>query len=165
MRLLGIRRRFTGAPYGTNRDKQEENLFLTTRASQWMLRGMSDDSNVDMVAIVNVDDAGYDCWYCADVDAWALEHLYDAGVTGIDFMDRFGFETLEVPAGAYGVFRTAAMAHPTDAYMELRKRVAQEWIPGTGYALRQAPELAVYHWFPRERRDRRFIEVWIPIEE
>ena len=26
-----------------------------------------------------------------------------------------------------------------------------------------APEISVYHWFPKNEREKRFIEIWLPI--
>ena len=37
--LTGYKRRFTGVPYGLERDRQEEQFFISTRAGQWLLRG------------------------------------------------------------------------------------------------------------------------------
>lgn len=147
-RLLGFHRHFTGAPYGMDRDVQEGELFMTTRASQWLLRGMNDRPLCDMVAITDVNDEGYTFWYAAEVDQWTLEHMRDQSVTGIDFMDKFALEILDVPAGAYAVFRTAACRYPTDLYRQLR----------------DAPEMAIYHWLRGADRDKRYIEVYIPVE-
>lgn len=163
LRLLGFRRRFTGAPFGENRERQEEALFVSTRASQWMLRGMSDDSYMDIVAITDVEADGYTFWYCSEPDRWSYEHLFDQSVTGIDFMDKFGFETLNVPEGEYAVFSTSRCHHPVEDYIRLRERIAGEWLPGAGYTLRNAPELAVYHWYPLPDKEKRYIEIWLPI--
>ena len=167
LRLLGIRRRFDGAPFGARRESQEEALFCSTRAAQWLLRGMVfDGSDTDIVAITDVNEDGYCFWYCANPDEWSLEHLYDPAVTGIDFMDRFGFETLDVPEGSYAVFKTPHKKQPIEEYMKLREDIAAEWLPGAGYTLRDAPELAVFHWYSSpDDKWKRYIEIWIPVEE
>ncbi len=41
MILTGYKRHFIGTPYGQAREKQEEQLFLTTRGKQWFLRGVA----------------------------------------------------------------------------------------------------------------------------
>ena len=164
-KLLGYRVEFEGAPYGEKRALQEEKLFVSTRAKQWLLRGMGDQPFEDIVAVTDVTDAGYTFWYCTQADEWTLAHLYDESVTGISNMEDFGFETLDVPAGAYAVFKTERERIPVDAYEALRERIAGEWLPGSGYTLRNAPEFAVYHWYRKERRDSRYIEIWLPIEK
>lgn len=164
MRLLGIQRHFNGAPFGENRGTQEEKLFISTRASQWLLRGMVSDSNeTDIVAITDVNEDGYLFWYCAKPDEWTIKHLYDPTITGIDFMDRFEFKMLDVPEGNYAVFHTPHVRQPIDDYRKLREEIATEWLPGSGYTLRNAPELAIYHWY--HNNDKRHIEIWIPVEE
>lgn len=164
--LLGFKRHFDGAPFGAARGQQEEQLFVSTRASQWILRGMSrNEYDQDIVAIANVTGNGYDFWYAANPDAFSLEHLYDPAVTGIDFMDRFGFQTLTVEEGDYAVFRTSRSQSPVNDYMDLRKQIATDWLLGAGFILRDAPELAVYHWYYGDHRSQRFVEIWIPIKK
>lgn len=164
MTLLGFPRHFEGIPYGEERERQEEALFVSTRAHQWILRGLSDnDYNSDIVAITNVTDSGYTFWYCSRPDDYSLNHLYDSQVTGIDFMERFGFETLEVPAGKYAVFHTPRSRHPVADYEQLRHKISAQWLPSSGYTLRNAPELAIYHWFASPQKEMRYIEIWIPV--
>ena len=166
IRLLGIQRHFDGAPFGTSRSSQEEELFCSTRAIQWLLRGMAfGSSDTDIVAVTDVNEEGYSFWYCAKPDDWSFDHLYDPTVTGIDFMERFEFKTLIVPEGSYAVFNTPHMKHPVEDYMKLREEIAAEWLPGSGYTLRNAPELGIYHWYPDPDKNKRYIEIWIPIEE
>lgn len=164
-RLLGYRRRFEGAPYGEKRALQEEKLFVSTRAKQWLLRGMGDRPFEDIVAVTDISDDGYTFWYCAEVGGWTLDHLYDESVTGLGNMEQFGFEMLDVPAGAYAVFKTERERIPVDAYEKLRERIACEWLAGSGHVLRDAPEFAVYHWYRNEQRESRYIEIWLPIEK
>lgn len=47
MALIGYKRHFDGTPYDELRYKQEEDFFITTRAHQWMLKGMSNDKLSD----------------------------------------------------------------------------------------------------------------------
>lgn len=165
-KLLGFKRRFEGAPFGREREAKEETLFVSTRAYQWILRGLSDnDYNSDVVALADMSDDGYTFWYCCRPDAYSLEHLYDPAVTGIDFMERFGFETLDVPAGDYAVFSTPRSGNPVEDYVRLREQVASEWLSSAGYTLRNAPELAVYHWYGGGEKQKRYIEIFIPIEK
>ena len=164
IRLLGIRQHFEGVPFGKDRENQEGNLFMSTRAVQWLLRGMSyESSNTDVVAITDINEEDYSFWYCAQPDDWSFDHLYDQSVTGIDFMDRFGLETLEVPEGNYAVFQTPHKKNPVESYMKLREEIATEWLPGSGYTLRDAPELAIYHWYSDPNKEKRTIEIWIPV--
>lgn len=167
LRLLGIQRHFEGAPFGTDRGDQEAELFCSTRAAQWLLRGMAfDGSNTDIVAVTDINEDGYSFWYCAKPDEWSFDHLYDPSVTGIDFMDRFDLKTLDVQEGSYAVFQTPHTSHPVEDYVKLRENIATEWLPGSGYTLRNAPELAVYHWYPTpDSNQKRSIEIWIPVEE
>lgn len=163
--LAGYKRRFEGAPYGEQRDKQEENLFVSTRAHQWMLKGISKDKSSYYCILTNMDDAGYDFYICAAANKYEFDNLYNGGVTGIDFMDKFGFEKIIIPERTYAVFETAKSKMPIPEYVDIRKQIATEWLSNNEYRIINAPEIAIYHWGSVGGYTERSIEIWIPIEK
>ena len=168
MILTGYKARFSGVPYGDEREKQEETLFVSTRAKQWLLRGAkgsSSDMVTDMCLITNVDDEGYDFWYVAELDKYERDNLYNTEVTGFEYMHEFGFEKIVVPKQTYAVFITEEQAHPVNDYADIRKRIVSEWLPANPYEIKDAPEISVYHWFPKYAKEKRYIEIWLPVEK
>lgn len=168
MILTGYKARFSGVPYGEEREKQEEQLFVSTRAKQWMLRGakgVASDTSTDMCLITNIDDEGYDFYYVAELDKYERDNMYNTEVTGFDFMHEFGFENVFVPKQTYAVFTTQEQAHPVNDYVDIRKRIVSEWLPANSYEIKDAPEISVYHWFPKDAKEKRYIEIWLPIEK
>ena len=161
--LTGYRRRFTGVPYGPDRERQEEALFCTTRAAQWMLRGIAGEHSVDYCVVDRIADDGYDFLITVRLDAAEREYILDPAVTGID-MAQFGFEHITIPARTYAVFVTERSKMPVGEYCDIRRRIAAEWLPGSGYTLADAPELALYHWRPAGGKSERCIEIWLPVE-
>lgn len=167
MILTGYKRRFSGVPMGTERGKQEEEMFVTTRAKQWLLKGMDDKNAVGYCVVTNMTDEGYDFYIAHELCPWEREHMYDHGVTGVDFMENLGFENIRIPKGKYAVFTTEECRYPTEHYMELRQKIAAEWLPQSGYRFADAPEIAVYHWYSgsdHDKRNKRYIEIWMPVE-
>lgn len=164
MLLLGYKRRYEGTPHGETRIKQEE-MYVTTRAHQWILQGMSSSKGTHYVVLANPDLDGYDFCIAYAIDQWTRDNLYNQQVTGIDFMDRFGFEEFRIPACTYAVFETQKQRHPIEEYSELLQKIYTEWLPSSDYRLADAPEIAVYHWGTISRDPNRTIEIWIPIEE
>ena len=163
MTLFGYRRHFEGAPFGDARYGQERDLFTTTRAHQWMLKGMANDKLSDYCVLTNMTDEGYDFYIAVTADRYEQENLYNPSVTGIDFMDRFGFETISIPAGTYAIFETEKQKMPIPEYFNLRKRIVSEWLVSSEYELTDAPEIAVYHWGIVGGYTERTIEIWMPI--
>ncbi len=163
MRLLGYKRHFEGAPFGDARYRQEEHFFVTTRAHQWMLKGISHDKLSDYCILTNLNDEGYDFYNAVSVDRYEAENLYNHEVTGIDFMDKFGFEFVTIPSGTYAVFETAKQQMPIPEYFAIRKRIISEWLVGSEYQIADAPEIAVYHWGLVGGCKERTIEIWMPI--
>ena len=163
--LIGYKRRFTGTPYDSLRQQQEGDFFKTTRAHQWMLKGMSNDKMSDYCVLSDFDDDGYDFCISVTTDAYERENLYNSEITGIDFMDKFNFEEIVVPERTYLVFETEKTKMPIPEYFELRKQIAAEWLSNDEYQIVNAPELAVYHWGIVGGYTERTIEIWIPIEK
>ncbi len=164
MTLTGFKTHFTGAPYGKDREKQEEQLFLSTRGKQWFLRGASGDGDAHCV-ITNIDDEGYDFYYCHKLDDYERSNLYNREVTGVDFVESLELENIEIPETIYAVFETNDTKSPTCDYFDLlnlRIRIMTEWMPEMGFQLAKGPELAVYHWKPKNERN---IQIWLPIEK
>ena len=48
---------------------------------------------------------------------------------------------------------------------EVFKRIVSEWLPANSYEIKDAPEISVYHWFPKYAKEERYIEIWLPIEK
>ena len=163
--LLGYKRRFEGMPYDEQRHKQEESFFISTRAHQWMLKGMSSDKLSDYCVITNMDDSGYDFYISAKTNKYELDNLYNSDVTGIDFMDKFHFEKIVIPERTYAVFETKKQRIPVTEYFDIRKQIATDWLSNNEYQIVNAPELAVYHWGIIGGYKERTIEILIPVEK
>ena len=165
MTLLGYKRRFEGTPYDDLRYDQEKNMFMSTRACQWMLKGITNDKLSQYCVLTNMDDAGYDFYVAAAVGEYELENLYNSSVTGIDFMEKFEFEQIVIPERTYVVFETKKQHMPIPEYFDIRRQIAAEWFSNAEYQIADAPELAVYHWGIVGGFKERSIEIWIPIEK
>ena len=163
--LLGYKKRFEGTPYDELRHKQEGDFFITTRAHQWMLKGMANDKLSDYCVITNMNDDGYDFYIASTTDNWERDNLYNSKVTGIDFMDKFQFEEIIIPERTYAIFETEKQRMPIPEYFDLRKQIAAEWLSNNEYQMINAPEIAVYHWGIVGGYAERTIEIWIPIEK
>lgn len=163
--LLGYKKRFSGTPYDAARQHQEGDFFKTTRAHQWMLKGISNDKMSDYCVLSNFDDDGYDFYISVTTDDYERDNLYNSKVTGIDFMDKFGFEEIIIPERTYLVFETEKTKMPIPEYFEIRKQIAAEWMSNDEYQITNAPELAVYHWGIVGGYNGRTIEIMIPVEK
>lgn len=162
--LTGYKAHFTGAPYGEERERQEEQLFITTRGKQWFLQGASDYGDAHCV-ISNITDEGYDFYYCHQLDDWNRENLYNKSVTGVDFVESMGLENITIPKATYVVFETRDVKNNLCGYFDLlnlRIQILTEWMPEMGFQLAEGPELVVYHWMPRSERN---VQIWMPIEK
>lgn len=125
MILLGYKKRFSGTPYDESRQHQEGNFFKTTRAHQWMLKGISNDKMSDYCVLSNFDDDGYDFYISVTTDAYERENLYNSEVTGINFMHKFGFEEIVIPERTYLVFETEKTKMPFPNTLKFANRLPQ----------------------------------------
>ncbi len=164
MILVGYKQRFIGVPFGRQRAEQEEKMFTTTRAKQWLLRGASSDYYTDYCVIKNIDDNGYDFFIANELNEWTRENLYNKEVTGVDFMSKMDFEEIRIPKQQYVVFETQRSSQPIEEYINIRQNLVTDWMPSSGYQFANSPELALLHWRPLADKESRFVEIWIPIE-
>ena len=166
--LVGYKKRFSGTPSGAERLKQEEAFFCSTRAKQWLLIGASANYENDYCVVTNVGDDGYDFYIAYEMDEWTRQELYNPAVTGVGFMKDMGFEVLEIPSTLCAVFETSRQKHPTDEYADIRRRIATEWLPNSGYQLADAPEVVSIYWRVKQKKDwakNRYVQIRLPIEK
>ena len=159
MILTGYKRRFAGIP--GERLKQEEEMYVTTRPLQYILQGLSGNFAKTIDVITNIDDGGYDFYIANQLSEYNRNHL-DI-VLGKDFSDYY--ENITIPQCTYAIFETEKCQFPTTLSPDLRRKIASEWLPGSGYQLADAPELVITHWYRDEKRKQRYRELWIPIEK
>ncbi len=162
MLLTGFKKRFVGDP----NDKQDQDHYFAcdTRVLQYILDGMSGEHILTYQILTNFDAEGYDFYIAQKLPKWALE----------DFDEDLGemakqFEHIPIPAGQYLVCETERCQFPTNLVDDLRRRAVTEWLPSSGYVLRDAPELGLIHWFWEEGNEKlnnsRYCEIWLPIEK
>lgn len=163
--LTGYKRRFTGVPHITEEyANQAEDFYLHTRVNQMLLRCMSADSShtTDYNVISHVEEDGYDFYIAGQLTEWYHAHLAEDTVLG---EEAARFEDIVVPAGTYAVFETERCKYPTQKHIELRRRIASEWLPSSDYILADRPEVVVTHWHQKPEKENRYIELWVPVEK
>ena len=161
MILTGYKRHFVGVP--GEREDQEKQMYVKTRALQYILQALSGELERNFDVITNIDDDGYDFYIAYQLSEYYRNNLNKDGVLGEEFA-RY-FENVRIPKCTYAVFETERCAFPTEVYLDLRKKIAGEWLPNSGYQLADAPELVVTHWFRGDKKNQRYRELWIPIEK
>ncbi len=163
--LVGYKSRFHGVPFGEDRASQEKEFLTSTRAKQWLLLGASCDYSTDYMVIKNIDDEGYDFYVAYELDKWTRDNLFNPQITGVDFIDKLGFETVVIPKQKYVVFETEKKKRPIADYLNIRKKIVSDWIPKSSFVFANAPELVIMHWRPKgEWEKERYIEICLPIE-
>lgn len=162
MLLVGYKRHFWGSP--DDKKEQDHNFACETRLEQAILEGLCREHETIYQILTNFDAEGYDFYYGYQFPQWALESLDDLPE---DIVKRF--EKISIPAGRYLVCETEHCQFPTAKVDSLRRKAISEWLPTSGYELRNAPEIGVIHWFWEEGNDERnhsrFCELWLPIEQ
>ena len=160
MLLTGYKRRFTGDP--NDKGMQDHNFACENRVLQYILEGMCRQHDDTYQVLTNFGPDGYDFYFAYELPKWALE----------DFEEDLGemakaFEHISIPAGLYLVCQTERCMFPTDLVDELRRKAVSQWLPSSGYVLRDAPELGLIHWPFEEGNEAvnnsHYCEIWLPI--
>ncbi len=162
MLLTGYKKRFSGDP--NDKKDQDHNFACENRLYEAVLQGMSREHVDTWQVLKNFGPDGYDFYFAQQLPNWAF----------VDFDEELGdfaknFEHLTIPAGLYLICETERCKFPTNLMEDLRRRAVTEWLPSSGYVLRDAPELGLIHWFWEEGNDKlnnsRYCEIWLPIEK
>lgn len=160
MLLTGYKRRFTGSP--NDKQEQDHNFACETRLEQYILEGMCREHETIYQILTNFDADSYDFYYAYQFPKWALESFEDLPE---DVVRKF--EHVQIPAGQYLVCETERCMFPTALMDELRKKIFAEWLPSSGYVLRDAPEIGVIHWPFEDGNEKvnnsHYCELWLPI--
>ena len=160
MLLTGYKRRFTGSP--NDKQDQDHNFACETRLEQYILEGMCREHETIYQILTNFDADEYDFYFAYLFPRWALDDMQELPE---DIAARF--ENVSVPTGLYLVCETERCKFPTAKMDELRLKSISEWLPTSGYELRNAPEIGVIHWFWDEGNEKlnssRYCELWLPI--
>jgi AraC family transcriptional regulator len=159
--FTGYKKHFTGVP--GERFDQEENFYVHTRANQYLLKGMAKDPVTEYCIMTDFDDDGYDFYIANILPDYMREHIEDDSVLGKEDAKRF--INIEIPAHTYAVFETEPAKFPTLLHLPLRKQIITEWLPSSEYILSDAPEISVIHWYRKPNDEKRYIELWIPVEK
>lgn len=162
MLLTGYKRRFAGSP--NDKQEQDHNFACETRLQQYILEGMCREHETIYQILTNFDAEGYDFYYAYQFPGWALENLQDLPKE----MESW-FENVQIPEGLYLVCETERCMFPTARMDALRTELVSQWLPTSGYALRNAPEIGVIHWPFEEGNEEvnnaHYCEIWLPIEK
>ena len=159
--LTGFKKRFVGNP--ADMKHQDHDFAVNTRLKQYILEGLAHDCDNSYTVITNFGPDGYDYYLAAKLcDASRRDMVEEIGEEIAAW-----FEHISVPAGLYMVCETQRCKYPVDEIDDLRKQAVSEWLPTSGYELRDAPEIGVIHWYWEEGNEKlnnsRYCELWLPI--
>lgn len=162
MLLTGYKKRFTGDP--NNRRDQDHYFACENRLLQYVLEGMSREHEITYSVLTNFGPDGYDFYFAYELPRWIMEDFdEDLG----DFAKNF--EHIQIPAGQYLICETGRCMYPIEQVDGLRQKAVSEWLPSSGYQLRDVPEINVIHWpfedGNEEVNNSHYVELWLPIEK
>lgn len=77
-----------------------------------------------------------------------------------------GLDKITVPGGKYAVFITERGGYAGDELPRLHELIYQSWLPSSEYTVKSDLEIEVFHLCTdrKERREKRYYEIWIPIK-
>ncbi len=70
---------------------------------------------------------------------------------------------VKIPKHEYAIFETKRCESPDDEWATLMKKIISEWMSNSNYVLADHPQINKQYF--AANYDKRYIEVWIPIEK
>ena len=161
MILTGFKKRFYGNP--ADMKHQDHEFAVSTRLKQYILEGLAHDCDNSYTVLTNFSPEGYDYYLAARLCESSRRDM----VEEIGEEAAAWYEHIPIPAGQYLVCKTRRCQYPVDEIDDLRRQAVSEWLPTSGYELRNAPEIGVIHWYWEEGNEKlntsRYCEIWLPI--
>lgn len=162
MLLTGYKKRFSGDP--NDKGMQDHAFACANRVLQYILEGMSREHEITFQVLTNFSADGYDFYFAYQLPRWAMESFEeDLGEMAKQF------QHIQIPVGQYLICETEKCMFPTNLVDDLRRKAVTQWLPSSGYMLREAPELGVIHWPFEDGNDAvnnsHYCEIWLPIEK
>ena len=118
MILTGYKRHFSGIP--GEREEQEKDMYVNTRAFQYILQGLSSNIEMNYDIITNVGDDGYDFYIAKQLSEYLRNNLNKTNVLGEEYAKHF--ENIIIPKCTYAIFETERCSYPTTIFLDLRKK-------------------------------------------
>ena len=142
---------------------QDHEFAVSTRLKQYILEGLAHDCDNSYTVLTNFSPEGYDYYLAARLcESSRREMVEEIGEEAAAW-----YEHIPIPAGQYLVCKTRRCQYPVDEIDDLRRQAVSEWLPTSGYELRNAPEIGVIHWYWEEGNEKlntsRYCEIWLPI--
>ncbi|MCL2462134.1 MAG: AraC family transcriptional regulator [Defluviitaleaceae bacterium] len=75
-----------------------------------------------------------------------------------------GLEPVVLKGGVYAVFKTGSGGFAGDELPRLRAQIFGAWLKDGGYRQARDYEVEVYHLTAKSEKDKRYYEIWIPLE-
>ena len=72
-------------------------------------------------------------------------------------------EDIAIPGGTYAVFRTGYGGFAGDELPRLRGEIFDAWLGSSGYSQTRDYEVEVYHLAPKQEKEKRYYEIWVPV--
>lgn len=116
--------------------------------------------------VTNVDDKGYDFYIAqryAQEGCWLTQERYQ-NLAKLNPPLGDMFEEIVIPPRLYAVFQTQRSVYPTEQEEELRKSILLEWLPGSEFELEEGIEITKMQWKMGEKRNQRYLELWMPVK-
>lgn len=98
-------------------------------------------------------------WY----GIWS-EGRYFIGRSAEDSNQRV-LEKYIIPTGTYAAFTSDKGGYAGIELPKLREQIFNQWLPDSGYRLKDNIEIEIYHLSKFEKRQNRYYEIWIPLEQ
>lgn len=73
-------------------------------------------------------------------------------------------EVIHIKGGKYAAFTTELGGFAGDVLPKLRELIFDSWLEDSGYVQTHDYEIEIYHLFSKSEKEKRYYEIWIPIE-
>ena len=155
IKVTGISKKFVGVLKDRYQQQHDFMVDGNTRFVRYALQGMAKDTETEYSVISNITDDDYLFTIGSIIPEYFVNHLEKTVGNYKDLLS-----TITIKENKYIHVVTEKTITYMDDHLIMYKQLIEEWLPNSGYQIKNAPEITVMH----HNKEKSYIEMYIPIE-
>lgn len=155
MIITGISKKFVGVLKDRYQQQHDFMVDGNTRFARYALQGMAKDTETEYYVISDITDDNYLFTIGSTIPNYFVNHLEKTVGKYKDLLT-----SLTIKENKYIHVVTEKAITYMDDHLIMYKQLIEEWLPNSGYQIKNAPEITVMH----HNKEKSYIEMYIPIE-
>jgi len=159
--VCGCSKVFSGLPINKQRQQHDFMIDGDVRFVRYAMQGLSDDCVTEYCVVSDVEEDKFLFTVGSEINNYYINNLEETIGSYAETVN-----VIKIPKHLYIKAQTECGYDFMDDQENVYKKIIEEWLPGSGYILSDAPEITVIHKFHNsDEKKNSYAELLIPVEK